>query len=96
MVLVNIRKVVARITRWMFVIWCKKNWPHIFFKCGIISEGILILAPFAANKRCQITPLSRKFELPTHNIKQRIQNFYSGEKWHLFFGNGTEVKVKTL
>jgi hypothetical protein len=44
MVLVNIRKVVARIARWVFVIRCKKYWPHIFFKGGLVSEGILILA----------------------------------------------------
>ena len=45
MVLINIGKVIARIARWMFVIWCEKYWSHIFFKCGLISEGILILAP---------------------------------------------------
>ena len=46
MVLINIGKVIARIARWVFVIWCEKYWPHIFFKFGIISEGIFILAPF--------------------------------------------------
>ena len=45
MVLINIGKVIARIARWMFVIWCEKYWPHIFFKGGLVSEGILILAP---------------------------------------------------
>ena len=45
MVLINIGKVIARIAWWMFVIWCEKYWPHIFFKGGLVSEGILILAP---------------------------------------------------
>ena len=39
-------------------------------KGGLIAEGILILV--LANKRCQITALSRKFEFPAHNRKQLI------------------------
>ena len=39
-----------------------------------------------ANKRGQISPLSRKFEFPALFSKQLIQTFCSGEKFDTFFG----------
>ena len=49
-----------------------------------------------ANKRCQITPLSRKVEFPTHNEKITYSNFLLREViWHLlsFIDNGTKVEI---
>ena len=49
---------------------------------GLISEVIL-------NKRCLITPLSRKFELSAHNSKQLIHYSAQGRDLAPYIGNGT-------
>ena len=43
-------------------------------KVGLVSEGILTLVVCTAKKRCQIYPLSRKFELHSCLLK-RAGNF---------------------
>ena len=50
----------------------------VLTKGSLISEGI-------DNKRCQISPLGRKFEFPALYSKQLTQIFCSGVKFDTFF-----------
>ena len=64
---------------------------------GHTSKGSFFVRKFnAAQKKCQITILSRKFELSTHSTKQLTYLFkFSAQGSDLapFIGNGTKVKI---
>jgi hypothetical protein len=46
-----------------------------------------------ANTKCQIAPLSRKFEFPVHDNEQLIQIFCSRDGFGNSIGNSTKVKI---
>ena len=61
-------------------------WPN----GSLISVNYLVDFGATANKRCQISPLSRKFEFPALYSKQLILIKFD---FAPFDGNGTKVKI---
>ena len=58
-----------------------------FSKRNLISEGILTLVPLP-KKKCQICPLSRKFEFPAFTVNNLFKFSAQGRDLAPFFGYG--------